>query len=548
MRAVVLEQAVVPDQLQTMPSRQHRLFTFIHSGLLTLNKGMKQSYKIFLILLTLLLPALLIQLGERPVYKIQEVRIAETAREMLESHDWIVPRYNGDLRLQKPPLPYWLTAVSFLLAGVNEFAARLPSVLFCLLSSLLLWSWSKREIGKKVAVYVLVVFVFSYIGLRYFRSGEADSMLLFFIIGSCKLGYDILHSRGSTRKKLLFGLMLGLGFLSKGPAALAIPLLTLCSFSLIQKRARQVTSSCSRFFSLPGALLLLITAFGWYLWILWQLPDIGQNFFTKQVDETFISGTHAKPVWWYLAHWFEFYAPWGVLLIPAGWMMYKQRNSLPSIVRFAWIWLGVVFLLLTATVNKQMQYALLFAPPLAIILAHYLVLAQGKFATINRILFWLFCAAVVLVAVIALRKFPPAPFHFVWLAFPLLPLLVRRMVSDSTLSVPVLLVASITAMVFLYSETYLAKEPRKIAAQTLMAEAAKYSPLYQPRTSLNDGTLSFYAKRVIPPIDDNEILHLLEQQTELWLVGEKLPELPHVFAHIELTVDNLKLYKLQKSH
>jgi len=109
-------------------------------------------------------------------------------------------------------------------------------------------------------------------------------------------------------------------------------------------------------------------------------------------------------------------------------------------------------------------------------------------------------------------------------------------------------VASITAMVFLYSETYLVKEPRKIAAQALMAEAAKYSPLYQPRTSLNDGTLSFYAKRVVPPIDDNEVLHLLEQQPELWLVGEKLPELPHIDAHIELTVDNLKLYKLQKSH
>ncbi len=62
-------------------------------------------------------------------------------REMLESGDWAVPRYNGELRLQKPLLPYWLTATSYRLAGVSEAATRLPSVLFGLLSALLLWAW-----------------------------------------------------------------------------------------------------------------------------------------------------------------------------------------------------------------------------------------------------------------------------------------------------------------------------------------------------------------------------------------------------------------------
>ena len=94
---------------------------------------MKTSYSSLLVMLALLLPALLIGLGERPLYKIQEVRIAETAREMVVSGDWLVPRYNGELRLQKPPLPYWLTAASYRLFGVNETATRLPAVLFGLL-------------------------------------------------------------------------------------------------------------------------------------------------------------------------------------------------------------------------------------------------------------------------------------------------------------------------------------------------------------------------------------------------------------------------------
>ena len=78
---------------------------------------MGKNVRIVFVLLTLFLPALLVGLGERPVYRIQEVRIAETAREMVESGDWGVPRNNGELRLQKPPLPYWLTAISYRIAG-----------------------------------------------------------------------------------------------------------------------------------------------------------------------------------------------------------------------------------------------------------------------------------------------------------------------------------------------------------------------------------------------------------------------------------------------
>lgn len=136
-------------------------------------------FKALAVLLVLLLPALLVGLDNRPVFKVQEVRVAETAREMLESGDWVVPRYNGDLRLQKPPLPYWLTAISYRLAGVGEVTTRLPSVLFGLLAATLIWLWAQREIGLRAAANSALILVTSYIGLRYFRSGEADAPLLF---------------------------------------------------------------------------------------------------------------------------------------------------------------------------------------------------------------------------------------------------------------------------------------------------------------------------------------------------------------------------------
>lgn len=508
---------------------------------------MKTTLKTLLILLTLLLPALLVGLGERPVYKIQEVRIAETAREMLQSGDWIVPRYNGDLRLQKPPLPYWLTATSYQAIGVSEVATRLPAVLFGLLSALLTWIWVRRECGVKIAANSALVLVASYISLRYFRSGEADAVLLFFISAACMLGYDLLCRGRDAWRQLFFGLSLGLGFLSKGPAALAIPLLALLCAAVVERRAGRLQPAVRDFSSVPGIVVLVLAAFGWYIWIVWQLPEIAQGFFSKQLDETFVSGSHVKPLWWYLAHWFEFFAPWGVLMIPAGWMAYRQRaGTMPSLVRFAWIWLAVVFILLTATINKQMQYALLFVPPLAIIIGHYLAQAEGGFARANRILFLIFCVAALSGIVIALRKSSDVPHALIWLAIPAIPLILQRVMRNTSLSAPTLLVAGVTVMAYLYGEAYLSNEPRKAAAQTLMAAAVKHTPLYQMRNSLNDGALSFYAGRVVAPVDKAEISLLLKTQPEIWLVSNDIPDLPGASLLVETQVDNLKLYQLKQ--
>ena len=63
------------------------------------------------------------------LFEPDESRYAEMPREMLQRGDWITPRLQGEPYLEKPPLLYWLTAISYQLFGVHDWAARLPPAL-----------------------------------------------------------------------------------------------------------------------------------------------------------------------------------------------------------------------------------------------------------------------------------------------------------------------------------------------------------------------------------------------------------------------------------
>ena len=72
-------------------------------------------------------------LGQAPLDDPGEGQHAQIAREMLGG-SWIALRLNGVRYFDKPPLLYWLTATSFSLFGLDEWAARLAPLLGALLA------------------------------------------------------------------------------------------------------------------------------------------------------------------------------------------------------------------------------------------------------------------------------------------------------------------------------------------------------------------------------------------------------------------------------
>src|SRR5256885_7851768 len=83
-------------------------------------------------------------IGSGDLYSQTEGQYAGAAREMVETHQWLLPTNDGAPRLQKPPMLYWLIIVSFKLFGVNAAAARLPVALAVVVSVALIFLIGER--------------------------------------------------------------------------------------------------------------------------------------------------------------------------------------------------------------------------------------------------------------------------------------------------------------------------------------------------------------------------------------------------------------------
>ena len=100
------------------------------------------------VLLGGILAVMLYGIGSYGLYEPHEGHFAGVGREMVTSGDWIVPHLNGAQYLNKPPLFYWLIAISYTIFGVqNEFAARLPLVLIGWSGVVLVWHWTRQLFG-----------------------------------------------------------------------------------------------------------------------------------------------------------------------------------------------------------------------------------------------------------------------------------------------------------------------------------------------------------------------------------------------------------------
>jgi len=128
-----------------------------------------------------------------PLIDRDEPRFAEASREMIERADYVVPYFNNQLRLDKPPLAYWAQAVSYRIFGENDFAARFPSVVAAALTALLIFAWGVRIGGEKVGWWAAIIFALSLQTFVHAKAAVADMWLVLFVTIAHWSGFELIQ-------------------------------------------------------------------------------------------------------------------------------------------------------------------------------------------------------------------------------------------------------------------------------------------------------------------------------------------------------------------
>jgi len=163
-----------------------------------------------------------------------ETNYALTAKEMLLSNNWLSPSIYGHTWYDKPPLTYWALILSYKLFGINDWAARFPSLISSSLSILAMYFIGKKFQGQGifgvVSAFVLATCLqFWYIG----HAVLTDGFLFLFSLGIFYFAYEgiVTHHKHS----MIGAYICAAGaVLAKGPIGILLPGLALFVFLGLQ--------------------------------------------------------------------------------------------------------------------------------------------------------------------------------------------------------------------------------------------------------------------------------------------------------------------------
>lgn len=310
--------------------------------------------------------ALFVNLGGLPLFDEDEGAYAEVTREMLATGNFITPHLEGKPFFHKPPMIYWTQAVCVRLLGLNEFALRLPSALASFFWALMLFFFVRRYVGRQTAWFSAFFLVTSIQTGLIAKAAIADALLNLFITLTMFAIYA--HFKTGKRRYVLAAFLgMGLGFMTKGPIAVAIPLVTSFIFYLLNRRSGLWLKTV---FNPMGWVVFLAVALPWYLAL---YAEYGANF----VQEMFLVHNlgrfqgamegHSGPIFFYVPVVILGVLPYTILLFSA--FSQTKRQWQDELGRFLIIWFAFVFVLFSLAGTKLHHYVVYGYVPLMIFMA-----------------------------------------------------------------------------------------------------------------------------------------------------------------------------------
>lgn len=310
------------------------------------------------------LPILLIEIGKPEVTRTQEARVLETAREMLGQPwiDWLIPKLCGAVRLQKPPLTYWLTAAAFKWGGINEAIGRAPTAILGWLCLAATYCAARWLFDRRTAFFSAATLMGTFFFARFTRSAETDTPAM---LGVTLAIYALW--RGSQSSKWIPWMHLAAGaialaIVSKGGPG-GFPFIFLILFCAAERTVQPVL----RFLKSGALITLIVLAAPWFVY---GGHEQGWHTFIHELRTVEAGVDHSAPAYNYAPDFLEGTLPWSPIVVIA--IIAAATQWRDSKLRGLLVWFISIALPLCLIGNKQNHY-LMPLMPVTMILTGWLI-------------------------------------------------------------------------------------------------------------------------------------------------------------------------------
>jgi 4-amino-4-deoxy-L-arabinose transferase-like glycosyltransferase len=311
--------------------------------------------------------ALSIHLGGFPLLDPDEGRNAEVGREMAATNDYVMPRLDGLPYLDKPIVYFAAEAAAMEVLGATETAARLPAFLFTLATAALCFWFARRTGGDGWTASIVSLSM--PLTIAFSRTVIFDSALTFFIVAAMMCFYVAVEE--GARFAALAWLCIGLGVITKGPVAIALPLLVAIPYAIWRRRFGAL-------WSWLGLVAFVVAVAPWVWAISRAVPDFlhyvvvtetAQRLATKALKRT-------GPPWYFVPYLIGGALPWSLIAVAEGLAVAKSRGSSRPRDRetarpdlYLVLWIAVPFVFFSLSQSKRPQYILPLLPAVALLAA-----------------------------------------------------------------------------------------------------------------------------------------------------------------------------------
>ena len=317
--------------------------------------------------------AALAGLSRVPLFQPIEGLNSNVAQSMIASGDWLVPRHNGCVYADKPPLFYWVTTIGLEIFGETEFGARFGLALVGLIEVLLVYFLGRLLYGKTAGLLSAAVLATSVGHMIFTRLMMVDATF-----STCLTATMLCFALGYVRERrrllwwTLAGMAAGLAVLAKSLIGTVFPVLTVGLFMIM---TRQWYLWKQR--AVAGAVIgFLVIALPWHIHMITQVPGFAYCHFINEQVLRFLNRREpldfvGAPLPVFLGSVLIWALPWSLALPHIIWSFRRRKHGdhpAEILARYLpWLWLGSVVGFFALTKGRLFYYSLPTMPAFALL-------------------------------------------------------------------------------------------------------------------------------------------------------------------------------------